>query len=217
MLQEGQQTIPFNKVVNPNINWGKINHRLLDQDFLTARRGDFWAKSSAPLLLFSSVIDSQGGYSKILGYSHVDRRNHLRKPDDLLEIYNPFLNQALGLYVTRDGNTTFALRDERAKATSHHYEAPKVPSTNTKLGDAELMATFLKRFINQSESNAQVDGPTDEEPYVVMTTPHVTKIGDYGNGKEIIGLIFRPRVQGNNRAVHGDAQLLVRDKIVAKV
>ena len=93
----------------------------------------------------------------------------------MLCAFSPFISTSLGIYVKEDGSTSFSLRDEYGRAISAKYEAPKVPSTNTKLGDAMLVAKFLKSFKDNARSQVKIDGPTEEEPYVVMTTPDVAK------------------------------------------
>ncbi|MEK7079050.1 MAG: hypothetical protein AAB929_03180 [Patescibacteria group bacterium] len=207
------QTIPLQKMRLASIALSsETSAHLFDND-IHLHKDQYWKRTFAPLTLMLKLFNSNSGYSKIEGNSHKARQ----AKDDMLCAFSPFISTSLGIYVKEDGSTSFSLRDEYGRAISAKYEAPKVPSTNTKLGDAMLVAKFLKSFKDNARSQVKIDGPTEEEPYVVMTTPDVAKIGDYGKGQEIIGLIFRPKVQGNNRAVHGDVQLLVRDKIVAKV
>ncbi len=207
MLLEGRQTIPLSKLKEAHTRL-KSSHSALEDDEMLERQGKFWTNSGFTLGLLYNLFDSpQGVYSRILGTSHIERH----RTDDLIELYSPFNTKTLGLYCFADGGVNFSLRNDTSKGESHQGEYPKVPSTNSTIGDAKFLAEYLREYAKLAHSRVQIDGPNDEEHIVVMTSPHVNPLAGYGK-REIIGIVFRPIVKGNNRALHGLMQLLVQEK-----
>lgn len=205
----------FSKLGTASISTENANTRLIDESILRNHK-KYWGVTGFTVALMSKLIDSKGGHSTILGDSHKD----LHKPHDLLELLNPFLDKVLGLYCTEKGEVAFSLREEFPISDSTEDDKfkkkrrghPKTKTTGSMVGDAELVSEFLKQFSKKSQSDVQIDGPTDDEPYVVMMAPEAATLGKIGENGEIIGVVFTPVKSKNNRTVHGKVQLLFREK-----
>ena len=208
MINEGKgcKIIPLSGITASMPSEG-VGIGLLDKSILEQQM-DYWTNTGFTLGLMYKLFNTEQRLGKILGQPHKDRT----PPNDLLELWDPILINYIGLYCFSNGGVTFALCDEYSITSGKRGGYPKVPSTGSKLGDAQLIAKSLSNFAFHVESNVQIDGPTEEEPYVVMTRPQVTSIGDCGENEEILGVVFSPTASKKHSTVHGKMQLLVREK-----
>ena len=206
-MQREVHRISFSKLAQASIPTENANFKLIDRKVISNRE-DYWRVTGFTLVLMAKLLNSQGGYSSILGTNHREPS----QPHDLLELFNPFLDKSIGLYCTKNGGVTFSLRDEFPEGRKKQRGHPKIETTGSKFGDAKLISNFLKQFSKEAQSDVQVDGPTDEESYVVMMAPQAATLGKIGENGEIIGVVFTPVKSKDNRTVHGKVQLLFRGK-----
>lgn len=209
MIAEGQdcRVVPLSGII-ASLSYKDIGIGTLDSSLLE-RHKDYWTQTAFTFGLMLNLFNTkQRMLGVIIGNPHTDRN----APNDLLEFWTPGSTNTIGLYCFKSGKVTFALRDDLSSESGKRKGCPKVSSTGSKRDDARLVADSLKKFAKNIRSDVQINGPTDDEPYVVMTRPQAISIGDYESNEEIIGVVFSPTAPDKHSSIHGRMQLLVRER-----
>lgn len=132
-----------------------------------------------------------------------------QKRHDLIEFTNPFFPAGVAIFGSEKGIFTYTITDHSQDKAQSRNMKRYLKSRGKQLVDANITAsTLMKLKENHAIENVSIDGPTDEEQFVVLTRPNCEAIAE--NDKiEVFGLQFVP-TQGEN--VGGKVVLLTRKK-----
>jgi len=132
----------------------------------------------------------------------------------------------LGSYVTvysdKDGYATFSVvndskpRDNDGQRIPRSFRRPKVSSTLNFHEDAKIVGRNLKNYLLARKlalsPDTVVEGPTDDEPFVVVRKRNGMYAATYeqenGGVYEVQGMVFEPTINIYNMSVHGSVSLL---------
>lgn len=212
MSKEGNQIInrmPGNFDLAPVF----VNNRSVD---ITSRKQmeKFHPATAQFLQLFLSLIGENNCQTPVvLTYPHSKRRKKQKAPSDMVELSIPTSKHNIVIYGNESGNFYFSIIDNSNKANGTHDKKIKVSSTKEKLSDAMITKQVFKdTFEAIGCHSVSVDGPSDNEPFVVMTRFRSPSIAQSVEG-DVLGLVFKQIADPDTRIVHGKVQFLVRKKM----
>ncbi len=164
-------------------------------------------------LILSLIGENNCQTPVVLTYPHSKRRKKQKAPSDMVELSIPTSKHNIVIYGNEKGNFFFSIIDNSSQNNKARNRKTKVQSTKEKLSDAEITKqVFTETFKTIGCHNVSVDGPTDNEPFVVTTRSHSPSIAKSVEG-DVLGLVFKQIADPDTRIVHGKVQFLVRERV----
>ena len=116
------------------------------------------------------------------------------------------------------GEATFIVVDDSKPGMDENqriprsFRRPRVASTGNPLNDAKIVKQNLLCYLNSQTKTlgTEVEGPTDDEPYVVIRNKKGVYIATIGSCK-IFGMVLKPKLEAYDKSLHGSVELHGRE------
>lgn len=214
MSVEGNRIInrmPSNFYLAPEL----VNLRSVDNN-VRERIEKFYPTTDQFLQLMLSLIEDNNCRITpvILTHPHLEhgRKKH-KIASDFIRLSIPTSKYGIEIYGDNKGHFSFSVFDNLSQPNKSRSRKQKIPSTQKKFSDAIITKQTLAKILREINCrNVSIDGPTDIEPFVVMTRLRSPSIAKSAKG-DILGLVFKQAVDLKNQIVRGNIQFLVRERV----